>query len=385
MFFVFSVVIILAVHIALNAHLLSGKPGYRSAGIHGYIDGLLRHLPAAAPDDWRFTAFVGGANTRTYESVTLHRASFDTESPARRIVWEQTIQPFSLARGGFDLYHALAFASPLALLLPSVVTVYDLSFVHYPERLTTMRRLYLRWLTPLTVQRARRVIAISQSTARDLTATLGTPADKIDIATPGYDADVFRPLPADAIIAFRRSNKLPERFWLFIGTIEPRKNLVTLFEAYARIDPSKRLPLIIGGGSGWDTAPIFAAVERLNLSQFVQFVGFIPTEALSLWYNAAEVFLYPSVFEGFGLPVLEAMACGTPVIVSDASSLPEVVGSTGIRVPSHDTEAWRVALNRAFDDDQWRRLAHEHGMKQAAKFTWQETARQTVRSYQKIL
>lgn len=380
-------------HIALNAHLLSGKPGYRSAGIHGYIDGLLRHLPLitssiagrSPADAWAFTAFVGGANARTYPGITMRRASFDTESPLKRILWEQAIQPFSLLGGGFDLYHALAFASPLLLTRPSVVTIYDLSFIHYPERLSRMRRLYLRLLTPLSVKRARRVIAISHSTAHDLTATLGIPAEKIDVAAPGYDPAIFHRLPTAEIAAFRQSKGLPDRFWLFIGTLEPRKNLNTLIEAYARLDAAHRLPLVIGGGKGWNYAPIFQAVERYGLGEAIRFIGFVPTDELQLWYNCAEVFVYPSVFEGFGLPVLEAMACGTPVIISDATSLPEAAGDAGLTVPPHDIDAWHTALIRARDDENWRQSARERGLIAAARYSWNETARQTLLSYANAL
>src|SRR5262249_40235494 len=159
------------------------------------------------------------------------------------------------------------------------------------------------------------VIAISHSTANDLTQTMRIPADKIDVAAPGCDPAVFRLLPAEQIAAFRAKKHLPDRFWLFIGTLEPRKNLTTLIEAYAALQD--RPPLIIGGGKGWDYDPIYEMVSRHHLEDLVQFVGFIPAEDLAIWYNCAEVFIYPSVFEGFGLPVLEAMACGTPVIVSD--------------------------------------------------------------------
>lgn len=366
-------------HIGLNAYLLTRTAGYRTAGIHGYIEGLLRHLPAAAPADWRFTALVGARGASAIPGVDLRRAAIDTESPTRRILWEQLAQPWTLA--DFDLYHALAFVAPLILTRPAVVTVYDLSFIHYPERLPASRRLYLRWFTGLTCRRARRVIAISHSTARDLTATLGIPADKIDVAAPGYDPDVFHPLDAAATAEFRRAQDLPERFWLFIGTLEPRKNLTTLIEAYAALPASGRLPLIIGGGKGWDYEPIFAAVERHGLSEQVRFVGFIPSEALPLWYNCAETFIYPSVFEGFGLPVLEAMACGTPVIVSDATSLPEVAGEAGRLVAPHDRAGWTSALSAAFEDQGWRQQARERGFVQAARYSWQETARQTLTSY----
>lgn len=369
-------------HIGLNAHLLSAQTGYRSAGIHGYIDGLLRHLRAAAPDNWRLSAFVGAANQARIDGIDLHRSRFDTESPLKRILWEQGLQPFAL--NGLDLYHALAFVAPLALTVPSVVTIYDLSFMHYPERLPPMRRLYLRLLTGLTCQRACRVIAISHSTARDLTATLGIPAEKIDVAAPGYEPSVFRPLPADQISAFRFANNLPERFWLFVGTLEPRKNLPVMLEAYATL-PQPRPPLIIGGGKGWDYAPIFETVTRHQLENSVQFVGFIPSEDLPIWYNCAETFIYPSVFEGFGLPVLEAMACGTPVIVSDASSLPEVVGSAGLSVPPHDLDGWKTALQRAWQDAEWRSKAREQGFAEAARYSWANTAEQTVISYRKAL
>lgn len=367
-------------HIGLNAHLLSGRAGYRSAGIHGYIDGLLRHLPR---EGWRFTALVGAANRMSIPGVEMRRSRFDTESPLRRIVWEQALQPFQL--GAFDLYHALAFVAPLPLAVPMIVTVYDLSFIHYPQRLPAARRVYLRLFTGLTCQRARRVSVISHSTGRDVERSLGIPAHKIDVAQPGYDPRLFHPLPADEIAAFKRAKHLPERFWLFIGTLEPRKNLTMLLEAYAALPPGQRLPLVLGGGKGWDYEPIFAAVERYDLASWVQFPGFIPSDELAFWYNAAETFVYPSVFEGFGLPVLEALACGAPVIVSAASSLPEVAGEAGLTLPPHEVDAWTAALRRAGEDAAWRRDSRERGFEQAARFSWESTADHIIESYRKAL
>lgn len=366
-------------HIGLNAHLLTSRAGYRKAGIHIYIEGLLTHLAAAAPAGWRFTAMTGCAYTGIFPGVISARSGMDTESPVRRILWEQITQPAALRR--FDLAHALAFVSPVLSPCPHVVTVYDLSFIHYPERLPAARRLYLRAFTGLTCRRARRVIAISESTARDLTTTLGIPADKIDIAAPGYDAAAFRLLDPEAVADFRRRHDLPDEYWLFVGTLEPRKNLVTLLEGYARLSPSERLPLILGGGKGWDYAPIFAAVERLRLTDWVRFPGFIADADLPFWYNGAQAFIYPSVFEGFGLPVLEAMACGTPVIGADASSLPEVMGQAGRRVPAHDIEAWTDALRTAHDDA-WRETARAQGLIETRRYSWDQTAQATIRSYQ---
>jgi glycosyltransferase involved in cell wall biosynthesis len=370
-------------HIGLNAHLLSGRAGYRSAGIHGYIYHTLANLHAEAPEDWRFTVMVGAGNAMQFDGLTMRRAGFDTESPPRRILWEQAIQPWGL--GEFDLYHALAFVSPLILRPPSVVTVYDLSFLHYPQVLSASRRLYLRLFTALSCRRARRVIAISHSTAQDLTASLGIPAEKIDVAAPGYDTGVYKPLPPEQVVAFKQKHDLPERFWLFLGTLEPRKNLTTLIEAYAALPKNERLPLILAGGKGWLYDEIFAAVDRYNLVNEVLFPGYIPVEELAFWYNSAEVFLYPSVFEGFGLPVLEAMACGTPVMIADASSLPEVAGEAGMRLPPHDVPSWTKALRRAYQDSDWRAEARRRGLIEAGRYRWSQTARATVESYQKAL
>ncbi len=370
-------------YIGLNAHLLSSKLGYRSAGIHGYIYNLLAHLAAAAPQDWRFTAMVGRDNQAAFDGITLRRAKLDTESPLRRILWEQLAQPLQL--GEFDVYHALAFVAPLLLTKPSVVTIYDLSFIHYPQVLTPARRLYLRLLTGLTCQRARRVIAISHSTARDLSASLGVPADKIDVAACGYDTKRFKPLPQAEIAEFKRAKDLPEQFWLFVGTLEPRKNLPTLLNAYAALPANERLPLVLAGGKGWQYDDIFTTIERHRLGDSVLLPGFIPSEQLPLWYNSAQTFIFPSVFEGFGLPVLEAMACGTPVVVSDASSLPEVAGNAGMLISPHDVSAWTNALRRAKFDDEWRAQAREEGFREAARYHWQGTAQATLESYIRAL
>lgn len=369
--------------IALNAHLLSAQAGYRSAGIHSYIENLLRCLPDAAPADWSFSAFVGAQYSAAPEGILMRRSRINTERPLWRIAWEQLAQPPQLA--GFDLSHALAFVAPLLLPTPTVVTVYDLSFIHYPERLPAARRRYLQLLTRLTCQRARRIIAISHSTARDLTETLGIAPDRIDIAEPGYDSDRFYPLPAEQVADFKRREQLPDRYWLFVGTLEPRKNLVTLIDAYAMLPASERPLLVLAGGKGWDSAPIFEAVARHGLEDTVRLPGFLAAEDLPLWYNGAEAFLYPSIFEGFGLPVLEAMACGTPVIVSDTSSLPEVVGDAGACVPPADAAAWRDALRRAATDAQWSAEARERGLERARRFSWAHTARETVASYRRAL
>lgn len=368
-------------HIGLNAHLLNVDASYRAAGIAGYMANMMRWLPRVVPNGWRLTAFVGAQFTANLDGYTVQRSRIDTRSPVKRIVWEQGIQPWVVR--GLDGLHAQAFVSPVLSQVPSVVTVYDLSFVHYPQGLTAARRLYLRLLTPLSCRRARRIIAISQSTADDLASVFGIPRDKIDVALGAHDPQRYRPLPAPQVEAFRAARNLPPRFWLFVGTIEPRKNLVRLLTAYARLDPNMRPPLIIGGARGWLADDVFETVRRLDLERAVQFIGYIPVEDLPLWYNSAELFVFPSVYEGFGLPVLEAMACGTPVVTSNVSSLPEVTGGAALCVDPYAVDELVTALQRASTDEAWRQTAVQTGIERAATFSWMETARQTASAYRK--
>jgi len=370
--------------LGLNAHLLAPDGGYRAAGIHNYIHQILTHMPQQAPADWAIEAMVGGAITQTYENMQMKHARLDTVSPLKRIIWEQVLQPPQLHR--YDLYHAMAFVAPVYLPAPMVVTVYDLTFMRYPERLTTARRLYLRAFTEQTCKRAKRILAISQSTADDLVELLGISADKIDVTPLGYNAEVYyQNGDEDAIAQFKADKGLPDRFWLFLGTIEPRKNLPMLIRAYAKLPKNERLPLLLAGGKGWGYDEVVAEIQAQGVQDDVRLMGFVSSDEIALWYNSAEAFLYPSVFEGFGLPVLEAMACGTPIVTSNVSSLPEVAGDVGYCLPPHDEAVWTDILHQLYHDAMWRHKTSQLGLAQARSFTWERTAQLTIQSYQKAL
>lgn len=377
-------------HVALNAQLLFGGASYRSAGIHHYIDNLLRALPDAAPE-FHYTVFVGAGRPQM-PGAAIRRTRLPTQRPSVRILWEQLIQPLELLRARPDLLHSLAFASPLVNPCPAVVTVYDLSFRLTPDKFPPAQRLYLSALTAHSCRRARRVIAISESTKRDVVRLFGVDPARVDVAYPGVDP-VFRPLPSAEVEAFRARNRLPDRFILYLGTLEPRKNLSALINAFAKLWAQSPIPkghgvsnlhLFLCGAKGWWYQPLFKQVESLHLGDVVHFPGFIPAQELALWYNAAAAFAYPSSFEGFGIPVLEALACGRPVVTSDVSSLPEAAGDAALTVTPDDPDALAEALAQALTPAAAAR-ARQCGPAHAARFTWAAAAAQTVESYRRAL
>ena len=373
-------------HIGLNAHLLSLSQSYRGAGISWYIINLLKNLAQVSPDFY-YSAFLSDKTFRE-PSLALHLSRLPTQRPAVRILWEQFIQPLALRRAGVDLLHALAFVAPLAAPCPFVVTIYDLSFLRYPEAFRPFNRWYLRQFTANSVKRARAIIAISESTRQDVINLLGAPPERVHTIYCGADAQ-FRPLSTTDIAAFKAARGLPDTFVLFLGTLEPRKNVDGLIRAYAhwREQEPNVPPLIIAGGKGWYYSHIFELVESLNLTEYIRFPNYIPQAELPLWYNAASLFVYPSHFEGFGLPVLEAMACGTPVITSTASSLPEVAGPDDAArlVNPADTEALAEAMRQVMADLDLQAAMSQQGLARAAEFRWDKTARETVEVYRKAM
>lgn len=380
-------------HIALNAHLLYFGQSYRAAGISRYIAGLIQSLQATAQGH-HYSIFLG--NQRPPVDF-FYAAGFcpipsrlPTHRPLVRIFWEQCLQPMALARYRPDLLHSLAFVSPLAWRGPTVVTIYDLSFLLYPERFHQANRLYLAIMTRNSARRARRVAAISQSTKADVIRLLGVPPERIAVVPPSLEPQ-FRPQDPASVAAFRQRYGLPNSFILYLGTLEPRKNLLTLLKAYAilkkRCQKSNKPgpSLILAGGKGWGYKQIFRAIEELGLAQEILLPGFIPFSELPLWYAAADLFVYPSLYEGFGLPVLEALACGTPVVCSRASSLPEAAGDAALLVDPQDVTALAEAMERLLQDDRLRSDLREKGLTHAARFSQKAMGQRMIQVYEEAL
>ncbi|GAC1450318.1 MAG: hypothetical protein PVSMB4_09130 [Ktedonobacterales bacterium] len=212
---------------------------------------------------------------------------------------------------------------------------------------------------------------MSEGTRRDLVDQFGADPERLRVVYPAIEPR-FQPVASDErLAAFRREQGLPERFLLYLGTLEPRKNLVGLIEAYARLRAAEpdAPPLVVAGAKGWYYDEIFAKVRAVGLERAVTFAGYVSDEAQPLWYAAAELFLYPSFFEGFGLPVAEAMACGTAVITSNVSSLPEVAGNVAIQANPHDADSLAHAMRSLLNDKETRRRLAAEGPRWACQFS----------------
>ena len=263
---------------------------------------------------------------------------------------------------------------------PAVITVHDLAIYRNREWFPARQPLSTGWIVPRSLRRADAVIAVSRNTARDVEAIFDVPASRISVVPEGVSPS-FHPLGAEDLAEARARLKLPRRFILFVSTIEPRKNLGTLLEGWAMM--RDRPDLVVVGGWGWRYEPIKAQMQRLG-PRLHHLEGLDPSE-LPAVYNLALVLAHPAWYEGFGLPPLEAMACGTPVIVSDTSSLPEVVGDAAIVVAADSPEAWRKALEEVSGDANMAADLRRRGILRAAEFSWTRSAELTWQVFDRVL
>ncbi len=284
-----------------------------------------------------------------------------------------------------DVLFVPAHVLPLWSPHRSVVTIHDLGYLYYPEAHPPGQRLYLRLSTLWNARRATHVLAISEATRRDIVAQCRVPGAKISVVYHGVSAH-FKPVSDPAVlreVAARYGIAAP--YLLFVGTIQPRKNLVRLIEAWAhflnraaRRDPSTAPTLVIAGKRGWLTEAIERRAVELDVTDRVRFIGYVTNDDLPVLISGALGYLLPSLYEGFGMPVLEAQACGTPVLVSAVSSLPEVAGNAALFVDPLDVRSIGDGIARLVEDADLRARLREAGLRRVAEWTWERTARETL-------
>jgi len=295
--------------------------------------------------------------------------------------------PAEQLTGECDVFHSPDFALPPLRRARGVVTVHDLSFLRVPQCAEPSLRAFLERAVPRALSRAAHVVADSANTRKDLIELLAIPPDKITVVPAGVSHH-FRPVRNNLQLAEVRARyHLPQWFILSVGTLEPRKNFPRLISAFAQLRRHTGLPheLVIAGGEGWLFQDIYDRVAKEGLEGLVHFTGFVAEDDLPALYTLADLMVYPSLYEGFGLPPLEAMACGTPVVASNNSSLPETLGNAALLVDAEDTEAMADAMARVLGNANLRTRLSDLGRAQAARFTWENAARTLLAVYHKVM
>lgn len=319
---------------------------------------------------------------RSNKEIIVPLPSF---KPLKGLFWRYVLLPKKLKTQDLDLVHDPRGIGLLSFDMPfkKVITAQDISSLIYPKMNV---RGYVAWklFAKKTMEIADKIIAISECLKRDVIKYLKVPEEKIRVVYNGKD-ERFKPLNQSEIAEAKRKYNLNFPFVLYVGVLQPRKNIPTLIKAYCKLkkDGTKH-KLVIAGGKGWQYKEIFETVEKLNLQKDVIFTGYIPDDDLIGLYNAADLFVFPSIYEAFGLPPLEAMACGTSVITSDRGAFPEVVGDAGIMIDPYDVDGLAKAMRDVLNNEGLREDIIKKGLERAKMFSWEKCAKEVLEVYEEM-
>lgn len=374
----------------MNIGIDARLPHYQMGGISQYVLNLLPALAAledgiASPADRKYIVFQSRKETQSYRPSHPGFREAPLWTPCHHR-WERWLLGIELLRHDLDLLHSPDFIPPAFGARRRLITVHDLNFLYYPQYLTDESRRYYAGQIEWAVATADHIAADSEHTRQDLIQRLDAPPEKVTTVYLAANPIYERPAPPEAVEATLKRYGLSPGFVLFVGTLEPRKNVPTLLRAYVALRHQRKVnvPLILVGGKGWLYQEIFQTIEALNLEGAVRHLRGVPDEDLANLYRAAGVLALPSYYEGFGLPPLEAMHCGCPVVTSNRASLPEVVGEAGILLDPDDVDAWIDGLATALLDGERRAAMIATGREQARRFTWEKTAAATLRLYRSV-
>jgi len=370
-------------HIAIDAHSVGAKLG----GNETYASNLIEAL-AAIDQSNRYTLYV--TKREAVDRFANRWPNFTVKEtlPHTPLVRIPLTLSRELRRYPVDLIHVQYTAPPLAP-CPVVATIHDLAFEHLPETFNRRSWMQLRLTVRNTARRAAQIITVSDYSRRDIAETYGIAPPRINV-TPEAAAASFAPVTNETELKnVQERCGIEGDYILSVCSIQPRKNLVRLIEAYSLLRQSRpgvKLPqLVLAGKRGWLDREIVAVAERNAAGRSILFTGYVPDEALPALYSGAACFVYPSYFEGFGLPILEAMQCGTPVVAGNRTSIPEVVGDAGLLFDPFDTQALVEALKQILDDASLRGTLRARGLRRAGQFSWKTTAQMTLKVYEKAV
>lgn len=362
------------------------------AGIGEYTRQLIRHLVALDKENsYHLFSFYGKDPAKYFaqfsECANVQVSSLKLPGRLFRLMlfsFYKSGLPLGFLLPDVDLFHSPDHVFPALAKLKTVVTIHDLAFLLFPENYTWINGTYLKSMVPASLKRAARIIVDSENTKKDLISLLSVSEEKIRVIPAGVDESFSPTIEPDKVAKAKHKYGITGDYILYVGTLEPRKNIGRLVEAYSRLESRRDLRLVIAGGKGWLYDELFKKVEELKIDESVSFLGYIPRKDLPALYSGAELFVYPSIYEGFGLPVLEAMACGTPVITSNVSSLPEVAGDAALLIDPNNVEELASAIEKLLSDSELRSELMNKGLERAKLFSWERTARETLAVYQEV-
>jgi glycosyltransferase involved in cell wall biosynthesis len=360
----------------------------QSAGIGRYTRGLVHGLAQIDPVNRYSLLCAGSRRDLTGIPERFEVRWLPISERALTFLWHRLAIPVPAEwlAGHFDIYHSPDYVLPPLRRASGIVTIHDVSFMRVPECADPRLRSYLMSAVPRSISRARLILADSQCTSHDLQALMGVSERRICVVPAGVDAH-FTPLrDAAAAESVRRRYSLPDRYVLAVSTIEPRKNFARLISAFAeaRRRHGIRQDLVICGARGWMYEEVFERVRQEGAADYIHFAGFAQDGDLPAIYGLADLFVYPSLYEGFGLPPLEAMACGVPVVASDNSSLPETLGSAAFLVDATDDSALTDAIAKVLLDEELRVALRARGFQRASMFTWNHAASLLLSAYHQV-
>ena len=368
--------------IAIDALLLKN----RFSGVEVYIYNFIKEIQRLDSLNTYFI-FVNDKLNPDKDLLTkdnfIFRAIRNTSWPLGRALYEQTVLPRELTRLKIDVFHSPGFILPLKCPAKSVITVHDLIFKICPETVLLHKRLYYNLFVRKSLNKASQIIAVSNNTKQDLIRLFGIPEEKIKVICYGLD-NYYRPLDKDlARNKIYEIYGLKDDFLLYTGRIEPRKNLGRLIKAYCRMKKEDNIKhkLVIAGSPGWLHRETLDLARRPEFKNEIFFLGHVSSEQLLYLYNASSLFVYPSLYEGFGLPVIEAMACAVPVITSDNSSLKEIAGDNALLVDPYDVKELIGAMRLLLKHDSSRNNLIDRGLVKIREFSWEKAAQETIALY----
>jgi glycosyltransferase involved in cell wall biosynthesis len=356
---------------------------YNPAGIGEYIVQLVNALAKVRTDEEFILLQSRKDSKNILKNNGFYRKDLWTPSHNR---FEQPALSFEISRLGLDLLHSPDFIPPFRRNCKSVITIHDLAFLLYPHFLTKESARYYGQIDQAW-RKTDHIIAVSEATKQDSIKMLGVPEKKITVIHEAVNP-IYRTLPADEVyIHLKQKYNFGKSYILFVSTIEPRKNLPGLLQAYRRLrdEYHREELLVLAGANGWLWEEVYETVTKLNLDNHVIFLGRVLSEDLVYLYNGACMLVHPSFYEGFGLTTLEAMNCGTPVIASNTSALPEIVGDAATLVDPHDIDGLTVAMWRLLSEKELRNSYIHKGFKRAKKFSWPKAAQATLHIYHKVI